>query len=85
MWIRSQDKETLIETKYIRLFCNEKNYVIYAAEHISPNEKTLLGTYSTKEKALEVLDRIQNAILIDFIVFQMPLDNEVINMKKENR
>ena len=57
MWIRSQDKNRLLDIdkffidgvniKYLN--CLEKRYYI-------------IGTYATKERALEVLDEIQEVI-----------------------
>lgn len=60
MWIRSQDKEILINIK--RLFVNEivenKKIVGYSID----SGGIELGRYSTKEKALKVLDKIQETI-----------------------
>ena len=88
MWVRSQTKEGLIE-------CNG---FIYSERNIYPNKiqcciyanGVLVGKYSTKEKAIKVLDMIQNRILskdysttgigypiIKDKVFQMPQDSEV--------
>lgn len=89
MWIRSQDKETLINCNVIEY--NDfyvKNAIVATSETIS---RTIIGKYSTKEKALKVLDMIHNKIIeLDknkFLgmteqiyircVFQMPQDNEV--------
>lgn len=89
MWIRSQDKETLINCNVIEY--NDfyvKNAIVATSETIS---RTIVGKYSTKEKALKVLDMIHNKIIeLDknkFLgmteqiyircVFQMPQDNEV--------
>jgi len=72
LWIRSQDRMKLCNAKVLSLdnlqtgiFCNscEDSYVF-------------VGKYKTKERALEVLDEIQN-ILIDYkemsrVVYQMP-------------
>ena len=89
MWIRSKDKETLINCNVIEY--NDfyvKNAIVATSETIS---RTIIGKYSTKEKALKVLDMIHNKIIeLDknkFLgmteqiyircVFQMPQDNEV--------
>lgn len=90
LWIRSQDKEILINTK--RLFVNEvlenKKIVGYSID----SGGIELGRYSTKAKALIVLDKIQKrineSIYINDIaeyekeiytknVFEMPLDKIV--------
>lgn len=80
MWIRSQNKEVITKPKNIRLKEIEKdNYRIL--ERINQEEDLILGIYSTKEKALKVLDKIHETLLYDLEmnldVFQMPQDNEV--------
>ena len=89
MWIRSQNKETLINCNVIEY--NDfyvENAIVATSETIS---RTIVGKYSTKEKALKVLDMIEERIIeIDktkffgskeevYIsnVFQMPYDYEV--------
>ncbi len=74
MWIRSQDKEILIKAVCIYL-CGENH--IYASS-------VEIGKYSTKEKALKVLDMIERLIYDYQIggVFQMPQDDEVEACKK---
>ena len=61
LWIRSQDKTTLI-----------RSYEIYISEYgkggdVIRAKKTshILGTYKTKERALEVLDEIQAYLMSD--------------------
>lgn len=97
MLIRSQDKKKLIPmmplsiTTSIRVCNGERNridgYIIYSMD----NANTILGAYSTEEKAIKVLDMIQK-MYCDCItaqgqsfyfaidhpkVFQMPQDEEV--------
>lgn len=59
-------------------------YVIYAMN----NENTTLGTYSTEEKAIKVLDKIEQLycdalftdekmIIANRVCFEMPQDDEV--------
>lgn len=86
MWIRSQDREELINT----------DRVYYSDVDKSLNsDYTVLGMYSSKEKAIKVMDMIQNAItgtrfeFTDIVrdcdlagieihnVFNMPQDEEV--------
>lgn len=70
MWIRSQDREKLVNCKgfYIRKFSDlEKKY------HINKNQSnyaiadelqgSILGYYSTKEKALKVMDMIHRQLI----------------------
>ena len=64
LWIRSQDKETLIKIENISR--DSENYII--GNLISDDNKSIcdywrLGHYKTKERALEVLDEIQERIL----------------------
>lgn len=55
LWIRSQDKSALNCVRSIRI--NGLDIMCYSGE--------VLGTYSTRERALEVLDEIQNKIVIN--------------------
>ena len=80
LWIRSQDKENLINVNKIEIidFCDAYKSAIWG-------DDILLGKYSSKEKALKVLDMIQEFIknmyvgMTNYIgkPFQMPLDSEV--------
>ena len=73
LWIRSQDKEDLVECKNIGLaYLGKYGFVdkigdierkkFYICE-FTDTTHTTLGKYETKERALEVLDEIQNTIL----------------------
>lgn len=73
LWVRSQDKRILQKVDNIFLDANYENKRIstYDGDNIE------LGTYKTKEIALEVLDEIQNYILLpntdnSAYVYQMP-------------
>lgn len=76
MWIRSQDLYTLIkcERLSVRQCITQKHCVI-------GNECVVLGEYSAEEKALKVLDQIQDNMESfehePTMVFQMPQDEEV--------
>lgn len=86
MWIRSQDKNSFY--KYIGFEIGDN--VIKATRVDS--KVILVGKYSTEEKALKVLDMIQEHIKPKYMldkenmvvsipqnnVFQMPQDSEVI-------
>lgn len=77
LWIRSQDKRILQKIDNIYLDANYGNKRIcnYVDDY-----KTELGTYKTKERALEVLDEIQDLLQNAYIgnanriVYQMPKD-----------
>lgn len=66
LWIRSQEKERLI--KPIDFYIEEEidyenkssEFDIYALN--LANDDIRIGTYQTKDRALEVLDEIQNKI-----------------------
>jgi hypothetical protein len=79
VWIRSQDKEKLIKVVCIYL-CGENHICASSVEY----DRWYIGKYSSKEKALKVLDMIQKRIC-DYQhgeVFQMPQDDEVETCKK---
>ena len=93
MWLRSQNKEMLINANNIRIISDSRSYDIICDFY--DGEYYYLGEYSTKEKALKVMDMIQNAItgtrfeFTDIVrdcdlagieihnVFNMPKDEEV--------
>lgn len=92
MWIRSQNKTKLLDVDNIRIthYAKETTYDIVTSP--STLEYTKLGTYSTEEKALKVLDMIQETIIHnetvyahafsgsgvrDYDIFQMPEDEKV--------
>ena len=66
LWIRSQEKERLIKPTdlYIEETIDYVNkcseFDIYALNYA--NNDIIIGTYQTKERALEVLDDIQNIV-----------------------
>lgn len=86
MWIRSQDKTGLMKPEYITVIKNE-----IRASTNSDGFLFTIGKYSSQEKALKVLDMIQECIehnnshhnarigtpYLEYSVFQMPLDSEV--------
>ena len=79
MWIRSHDKKILIKAVCIYL-CGENHICASTVE----GDRWYIGKYSTEEKALKVLDKIQKRINRAFLydyrlggVFQMPQDDEV--------
>lgn len=58
LWIRRQDKELLVNVKKIYIEFNGAPFEHLKVYNIR-SENNLLGTYKTKEIALEVLDEIQ--------------------------
>ena len=92
MWIRSQNKEFLVDTKSVGIFHGTDGYcrIQCLDNKIYDFERIILGYYTTSEKANEVLDMIQEKIMhgnrlikkdkydlrID-AVFEMPQNDEV--------
>ena len=84
LWIRSQDKESLLLIKkvFYHCTCDEMEslgeHYIGNKEWVGDKDYTLLGKYKTKERALEVLDKIQKYILLPNVidnsayVYEMP-------------
>lgn len=74
MLIRSQNKEFLV-TLELLLDIEVSGGVISARKDYG--WCCLLGEYSIKEKAMKVLDMIQEAYVNGHIDYQMPADSEV--------
>lgn len=83
MWIRSQDRKILINASDLRIHEERKGFYIRSRIDV-------LGSYSSEEKALKVIDMIEDTILkceamrtgyaeYDFgaFVFDMPADKDV--------
>lgn len=66
LWVRSQDKRILQKVDNIYLNANYDNRRICTND--SRDYESDLGTYKTKERALEVLDEIQNILKPKMIV-----------------
>ena len=62
MWIRSQHKGNLVKTTSLEI--EARNSGKYEIWDYQEKHQTFLGEYSTKERALEVLDEIQDKIAI---------------------
>ncbi len=60
LWIRSQDKTTLINTR--RIDVDDNNIIIWDEGRYA--SEIYLGIYKTKERALEVLDEIEERIML---------------------
>ena len=74
LWVRSQDRTTLIRSYEIYIAEHSNNYVIRAKR-----TSHILGAYKTIERALEVLDEIQEKIRMIqnpkdsyYCVYEMP-------------
>lgn len=77
MWIRSQDDRLLIEADKIYVGGTDKCQIYNIGESCN----YFLGNYSSKEKAMRVLDEIENQLnefdLEVTVVYQMPQDEDV--------
>lgn len=80
IWIRSQDKTSLIGCKTIDVL-NRFNEFHIVANYIAFGEVenySNLGQYSSEGEQIKVLDMIQNHVeTYSNKVYQMPQDNEV--------
>ena len=77
MWVRSQNKEALIDVKaFDTVKDKEKIYIICCQKTIGDNY-IYLGIYKNQEKAMQVLDDLQCRIArSESGVYQMPEDEE---------
>ncbi len=67
LWVRSQDREVLTPIKMPLTYyknIDDENTIVYKE---SASYITTMGTYKTKERALEVLDEIKNKLLDNVI------------------
>ena len=62
LWIRSQDKLRLVKVNYVYAIENKINSFSIYGETIDSGP--IIGTYKTKERALEVLDEIHDILQI---------------------
>lgn len=76
MWIRSQNKKYLINCKNLGIRKMLNKYVVALISECA--DFYTLGSYSSEEKALKVLDEIQKRKEYLYPkAFQMPADEEV--------
>ena len=62
LWVRSQDKEELVKAERLSVY----NKRIYINEY--DENGYCIGIYATRERALEVLDEIQNILKPKYIL-----------------
>lgn len=92
LWVRSQDKDKLLKVKNLTLSrmwdIDREGELQLLDSYFIKEEKIILGVYSSKDKALKVLDYLQihlldlenarnNNFALNNYVFQMPQDDEV--------
>ena len=62
LWIRSQDKELIQKVNIGIMYLKDATNRDCIANRDNETGFSILGTYRTKERALEVLDEIQNIL-----------------------
>ena len=75
-WIRSQDKTILTNTKAVKLepkYMQDENLrLVESGKYdIYDEEDCLLGIYENEERAMEILDEIQDSLCMT-AVYEMP-------------
>lgn len=78
MLIRSQNKKCLVEINKMIILASGKMVICYDTSCIMDEVYVNLGNYSSDEKAMKVLDMIQEAYVNGHIDYQMPEDSEVV-------
>lgn len=77
MWIRTQNGNQLINCDDVFIRPGE-NCIVHRKQYCEQYEDVKLGNYSSEEKAKEVLNQLQKAIIRGEKVYQMPQDCDVI-------
>ncbi|WP_462349220.1 hypothetical protein [Holdemanella biformis] len=76
MWIRSQRRNALVNINFMHVI-NDGNFCLICGA-TTDGFDCELGVYSTEEKALKVLDRIEELIENQCgLTFYMPADEDV--------
>lgn len=60
LWVRSQNKYRLLKVESLQIIYNQEDNEL---PYYINSSYELLGSYKTKERALEILDDIEGAIL----------------------
>jgi hypothetical protein len=84
LWIKNQDKTILqkVDNLLISNGINEKKTFNIYTNNI--NFQNVLGEYKTKERALEVLDEIQNYIIDKNVIYNCNSILTLVNNKSLN-
>lgn len=82
MWIRSQNNYILANVNSLRICKGDIDGCVYYSIHGHHDRyEQELGIYSTKEKAMEVLNdiyfRIKYSNIDEVLVYEMPVDEDV--------
>ena len=68
MWIRTQSRKQLVNASELHIFERYGKFEVYAGS-------VVLGCYYTEEKAIKVMDMIEDAVLDGLII-----ENEISNV-----
>lgn len=83
MWIRSQDRKALLNVNQVLISPSVDGSIYYINDSLG-EESNVLGIYSSKEKALKVLDEIQELIHFNAkdngFTYQMPTDDDEVEV-----
>lgn len=79
LWVRSQNKYRVLKVESLQIIYNqEDNELPYSIN----SSYELLGSYKTKERALEILDEIQQMLKNETIETEIKyIDNQVYETK----
>lgn len=77
MLIRSQNKTFLLNFSNLTIAYIAEDDEDFVISSLEDENRYRLGKYSSKEKAMKVLDMIQEAYVNGHIDYQMPEDSEV--------
>ncbi len=85
LWIRSQDRDMLIKAFEVRLnWQNDKEIICNSyTSDCCDYDYRCLGTYASKERALEVLDEIENFIYTEVNIVNSPYEAADIEVKSK--
>jgi mevalonate pyrophosphate decarboxylase len=73
LWVRSQDKMKLVKVNYVYIMDQQDHFTLIGE---TIDSGPIIAIYKTKERALEVLDEIQNILEtrndVSQMVYEMP-------------
>lgn len=72
MWIRSQDKRSLTKVVNISLDIPLSSGEVGIKGYFDNNKFDMLGYYRNEERAIEVMTKIENSLILNEKVFDMP-------------
>lgn len=78
MLIRSQNKAFLLNFSNLTVAYIAEDDEDFVISSLEDENRYKLGKYFSKEKAMKVLDMIQEAYVNGHIDYQMPADSEVV-------